>query len=340
LKHKYRYPPLGGERSSAFVSCPILFTHYGFSDYLPYTLACASETNQGTTRIFLGDELNRSVAQKHGWVHYETLTFASPKLEKFQSVFRHIRGRDHGVITNGQDWLRYVFARWFYLEEFLRRQKIERFWHFDTDTMILDDLRKWVDRINFDFTTQCNGTCLNGLIRTEVVSEFNDHTIRLFQTRDFLKAQEAYVRDHPGHSFNEMTAFHEYQKSSPCHGVHLMRWSETEVFDDYLRQDHGFEMHTLPTHDGKGCLIKMIRKDTNGFYGIRHGRRVRFLSLNLSHTNKALFKWVLASLPRPHAHLGEIRRSKTKETLKKIRAFFRQSISNLWLSKKKRSRGD
>jgi len=266
------------------------------------------------------------------------VAFASPKSEKFQRVFRHVRGRDHGVITNGQDWLRYVFVRWFYLEEFLRQQGIDRFWHVDSDTMILADLQRYVGRINFDFTTQCNGTCLNGLVRTEVVSEFNDHTIGLFQNQEFLQEQEQYVARHPGHSFNEMTAFHHYQKSSPRRGVHLMEWSPDEGFDDYLRQDHGFEMHTLPTHDGKGCPVKMIRKDGENFYGIRRGRRVRFLSLNLSHTNKALFKWVLSSLRKPRADLGQIRRPKTKDMMRRARGFLRQGFSGLCAAVNKISR--
>jgi len=31
---------------------PLIFTHYGFSDYLPYTLACAAKTNPKMERIF------------------------------------------------------------------------------------------------------------------------------------------------------------------------------------------------------------------------------------------------------------------------------------------------
>lgn len=312
---------------------PLVFTHYGFSDYLPYTMACATKTNRQTPRILLGDELNHAIARKRGWSHYHIREYASPKLEKFFSIFRHIAGIDHGIMANGQDWLRYVFARWFYLEEFLRRQKIERFWHFDTDTMILDDLRNWVDRINFDFTTQCNGSCLNGLIRSEVVTEFNDFTLLLFQDDNFLRSQELYVQNHPRHSFNEMTAFHEYQKISQRKGVYLMRWSEEEVFDDSLRQNHGFVMHTMPTHDGEGCRVKMIWKDANGFYGMRYGKRVRFLSLNMSHCSMSLLKWVLASLSKTRADLGQIRRSQTKEALKITRHFLRQVLSRIWLSK-------
>lgn len=339
MKHKYRYPPLGGERSSAVVSCPILFTHYGFSDYLPYTLACAARTNPALPRIFLGDELNRKIANQHGWRHFMVQDYRSQKLEKFQAVFRHIRGRDHGLITNGQDWLRYVFARWYHLEEFVRRQQIPRFWHFDTDTMILEDLQGYVDRLPYEFTTQCNGTCLNGLIRSEVVSEFNDHTIRLFENPEFLRGQEEYVGRHPGHSFNEMTSFHEFQKITQRKGVHLMKWSEDEVFDDYLRQDHGFAMHTLPTHDGKGCQVKKILKDPSGFFGFRQAKKTRFVSLNLSHCNKALFKWVLRSLRRARAEIDEVRPSGFQKLLKKIRTFVRKRIPKTGLARRKITHG-
>lgn len=307
-------------------SCPILFTHYGYSEYLPYTLNCANRTNGNTRRIFLGDPLNRAVAQKYGWAHHEIREYQSAKLEKFQSVFRHIKGRDHPIMLNGQDWLRYVFDRWFYMEEFLLRNGIERFWHFDSDTMILADLREYQDRINYDFTTQCNGICLNGLIRAQVVSEFNDHTIGMFQNKEKMMEWEEYMKNHPTHSFNEMTAFHEYQKSCRHVGVHLMRWSETEVFDDALRQDHGFQTRIYPAIDREAYRIKNIFKDKIGFFGIRENKRVRFLSLNLSWCNEEIFQWVLWSVNKKNAHLGQIRQPRFKASLKKARTFIKKML--------------
>lgn len=48
----------------------IIFSHYGFSSFLKYTLACARFTNPKARLIFLGDENNRSVACQEGWEHY------------------------------------------------------------------------------------------------------------------------------------------------------------------------------------------------------------------------------------------------------------------------------
>ena len=310
-------------------SCPILFTHYGYSEYLPYTLNCANRTNGKTRRIFLGDPLNRAVVQQYGWAHHEIREYQSAKLEKFQSVFRHIIGRDHPIMLNGQDWLQYVFARWFYMEEFLLRNGIERFWHFDSDTMILADLREYQDRINYDFTTQCNGMCLNGLILTEVVSEFNDHTISIFQNKERMKEWENHMQKHPKHSFNEMTAFYEYQKSSRRTGIHLMRWSETEVFDDALRQDHGFQTRIYPAIDREAYRIKNIFKGKTGFFGIREGKKIQFLSLNLSWCNKEIFQWVLCSVKKRNSHLGQIRQPRIKAALKRARTLFKKFFFRL-----------
>ena len=314
-------------------TCPILFTHYGYSEYLSYTLNCANRTNGKTRRIFLGDALNRAVAQKYGWVHHKIQEYQSAKLEKFQSVFRHIKGHDHPIMLNGQDWLRYVFARWFYVEEFLLRNGIEKFWHFDSDTMLLTDLREYPERINYDFTTQCNGTCLNGLIRTQVVSEFNDHTIGMFQNKEKMMEWEEYMKNHPTHSFNEMASFHEYQKTCRHTGVHLMRWSENEVFDDAIRQEHGFEMRTYSAFGSTEYRIKNIFKDKAGFFGIREGKKVRFLSLNLSWCNEKLFQWVLWSLSKKNANLGQIRRQRVRDGLKKARISIKKIIINFFNQK-------
>jgi len=44
------------------------------------------------------------------------------------------------TMLSGQDWLQYVFARWFYMEDFLLQSGVERVWHFDSDTMLLSNL--------------------------------------------------------------------------------------------------------------------------------------------------------------------------------------------------------
>ena len=144
-----------------------------------------------------------------------------------------------------------------------------------------------------------------------------------------MKEWENYMQKHPTHSFNEMTAFYEYQKAIRRTGIHLMRWSETEVFDDALRQDHGFQTRIYPAIDREAYQIKNIFKDKTGFFGIREGKKIQFLSLNLSWCNKEIFQWVLLSVNKRNAHLGQIRQPRIKAALKRARTLFKKMFFSL-----------
>ena len=137
----------------------LIFSHYGYSAYLECSLACARKTNPDARLIFLGDKFNADVAKRHGWEHYLFEDFTSEFHPRFLEVFKHIQGIKHTPIKNGRDWLKYVFERWLYIDAFVKSRSIDRFWHFDSDTMVLRDLRQYdADLAWADFSVQCNNT--------------------------------------------------------------------------------------------------------------------------------------------------------------------------------------
>ena len=276
------------------VSQVIVFSHYGYSDYLEYTLQCARKTNPFARLIFLGDQSNKEIAHKHGWEHFYFENYNGDLNKRFCSAFRHIQGKNHNPIKNGKDWLRYVFERWFYIENFVQQENISRFWHFDSDTMILRDLGYFAETLSdFEFTVQCNNTCLNGLMNKEVVSDYCRHICDLFESPDYLaKQQLEFDTINPDYAFTEMRAFDDFKMKSDLRWANLMLYNDQYVFDDCICQEHGFQMTKL----FKGPFVKDVHSIDGFFCGIRDGQKVSFVTLNLSWVPIYLFRWVFKSL--------------------------------------------
>lgn len=272
----------------------LIFTHYGYSSYLDYTLACLRKTNPDARLVLLGDEDNADVARRNDWEH--RLLFEAPGdlQARFGRVFRHVQGVKHDPIRNGRDWLRYVFERWFFIEGFVRQESIDRFWHFDSDTMVLQDLGPHGDALDgIDFSVQCNGTCLNGIMNSVVVAEFCDHICKLFEDAEFLASQQReFDSVHPEYAFTEMRAFDNYKTRTSRPWLHLLEYRSDKVFDDCICQEQGFQMTTLPS----GERVKQIFSGNGKVYGVRGGREVEFISLNLSWVPDYVFRWALNAL--------------------------------------------
>ena len=279
----------------------LIFTHFGYSNYLEYTLSCARMTNPKARLVLLGDRDNYDVAVRNGWEHFNYESFTNEFHARFARVFRHVRGKKFNPIKNGRDWLRYVFERWFFLAGFLDNEAIDRFWHFDSDTMVLQDLAPYEQDLAWaDFTVQCNNTCLNGLARTVVVSEYCEHICELFEDAEFIaKQQDEFDSINPQYAFSEMRAFDHYKHTTSRPYIHLLKYQDAKAFDDCICQEHGFEMCTLPS----GETIKYLFANDGRLYGLRDGREVEFISLNLSWVPDYVFEWVIDALQGSNSNI-------------------------------------
>lgn len=247
--------------------------------------------------------------------------------QRFAKVFRHVQGRDHGHIKNGQDWLRYVFERWFFIDGFLAEESIGRFWHFDSDTMVLKDLSSYDMKLGgVDFSVQCNGTCLNGVMNSAVVAEYCEHICHLFENEDFLAAQQhEFDTIHPAWAFTEMRAFDDYKSSTPRLWLHLLHYCDDQVFDDCICQEHGFQMCSLPS----GEMVKQVVSRAGGIWGTRDGREVEFVTLNLSWVPDYVFSWVMACLDGSHSRIDQARcsfRQSVRGVAKKMKRFVEKKV--------------
>lgn len=303
----------------------IIFSHYGYSSYLEYSLACARKTNPNSKLILLGDQNNVDVALRNGWDHEHADKYKSTMHTRFLRVFRNVSGNKHSNFKKGKNWLRYVFERWFFIEDFLQKNSVERFWHFDSDTMIVDDLESHSNRLSqFDFTVQCNNMCLNGFIKKDVVTEFCNHICTLFENPEYItKQQYEFDNINPHYAFTEMRAFNDYKKITKRPWIHLLHYQRDMVFDDCLCQKHDFETINLPI----GKTIKMMFSQKGSIYGIRRGEDTRFITVNLSWLPDSIFRWVLACLDNETSSLSTVSYTlldRTKGLLRNILRLFKK----------------
>ncbi|MEM1005872.1 MAG: hypothetical protein AAGK26_10835 [Pseudomonadota bacterium] len=276
---------------------PLVFCHYGNAAYLQYTLRCARRTNPDSRLVLLGDDENKATARNAGWEHFDYRDFRSNRQDDFNSVYKPIQGRKHKRLhqfKGKKDWLKFVFERWYHIEGFVTENSFDRFWHFDSDTMILRKLAGYERALSrYDYTTQCNAACLNGYVRTRLLTDYNAHTIGLFEDAQFLDNQQReFDEKYPEYAFTEMRAFFEFTQNTDAKGLHLMTFSADEVFDDALRQKHGFE--TVNYH--KDEFVKDVRFNGDRITGMRDGREIAFVTLNMSWLPILAYRWVFRAL--------------------------------------------
>ncbi len=264
-------------------------------------LETAKRTNPDKRIFLLGDEKNRWLGKAKGVEHvlYRDFNYGE-QIKRFDASFRHIQGPGHHHIKGGEDWLRFVFKRWFFIRNFLASEHFESFWHFDSDTMIVDALAKHESKFSsYECTEQCNGRCVNGYISgLPFVDRYLDKINRIFEDEPFLKAQQQEINEQrPGWAFTEMSAYEWFKIDEPVNSVPLSTVINGSTFDDCICQEHEMEMERL----FNGREIKRIFCSEEGAFFCRNsktGEVVRMNSLNFSWVPVVLFDVLLAHLKK------------------------------------------
>jgi hypothetical protein len=214
-------------------SSPIIFCHFGFSDYLKFTLFSAKISNPHKNVILIGDNINKFIANELGIIHIDFNIYEKEySILQFNRDFKFIAGKSHGRL----DWTKFVFKRWFYVNEYVTKNNIESFWHFDSDNLIISDLSKKEEYFKlYDNTEQCGGICLNGFISSKrIVSMYILHILSLFNNQEYLTRQIEKCSLHPNFAFTEMAAYNHFKKEYNLKTVRLNAIVSDDTFDDCL----------------------------------------------------------------------------------------------------------
>lgn len=223
---------------------PIIFIHKtnlkGDLYFLKYTLDIAAKTNKNKELYFLGDNLNKEYPINNGWEFYNINEFSnSEQIETFEKVYKYIGSPKHGR----EEWVKFVFKRWFIINNFIKEKKIEKFWTFDSDNLILTDLSLQEYKFkDYDCTEQCNGMCMNGFINnSNVVDKYVNKINELFLREEYLNQVIEEIGNNSW-AFTEMKAYHTYKEEEKIKSIPLNTIIDNETFDECLCQEHDMEM--------------------------------------------------------------------------------------------------
>jgi len=279
-------------------NAPVIFVHYGPSAYLRQTLRAAKQSNPGKTVYFLGDAANRRLCPR-GVQFVPLADFAQgQKIRDFRAVFCPIQGSRHKFNKHGgvERWLGFVFERWFIVENFVKAAGLERFWIFDSDTLIAGDLALREPRFaGYVATQQCRGCCLNGLINSvSLLADYTAWMIGLFRDNKFLEMQQERLRQHEGLAFNEMDAWQHFRDTNRVPAYPLGEPNEGEIFDDALAITKGYEVAADKVL-GRTSVKKILLDRRGALFALQTGgtNPLRLVTVNLSWLPDFLYRRIL-----------------------------------------------
>jgi hypothetical protein len=119
---------------------PIIVVHTGGrSGSYPHFLDCALKqahfSNPESRIILLGDAGNKRCP---AFVEHYDVSGYIRTAEEFARVYRHLS-------SNSYDFELFSFQRWFILLEFVKKHRLERFMHIDSDVLVYSDFGKEAD---------------------------------------------------------------------------------------------------------------------------------------------------------------------------------------------------
>jgi hypothetical protein len=305
---------------------PLIFCHYGVSNYLPYVFQCAKIANPNRRVILLGDNSNKEVAEKNGIEHFllDEYDFGED-LDVFTKNYELITSPSFDSFKHGKDWNEFVFRKWFILYNFLVKNNIEEFWHFDSDVMIFCDFAKFENifrKMDLDCTEQCCGHCMKGYFKNpQIIDRYVKKINEVYLRKDYIKSlKDEYLTKKVPACFSEMSVHEIFQKEDDFKRLHIGKIEENYSFDDLICRSCGLEMEKLPLgHD-----VKVVHLNEDGrFFAINKKTKepVEMQVLNYSWIPPYVFEQTLAHF-KENKHKENCEFNANSKTLKDLKVPF------------------
>lgn len=232
---------------------PLLFIHYGNSEYLKYTLKVAKFYNPDKTIILLGDKANSHVT-KWGIEHYLIDDFNhSEEISHFHKVFKIVAREGYKILKpdasnsvadGGYFWTKFVFLKMFVMYNFCLANGITRFWTFDSDNLVVTKLSALESAFaGYDNTELNNGNSMHGIINNlNSLKNYTTTINELFVDEQFLAYVSGCLQSAPlHHAYTEMWAYNEYKERNPIKSYYLTEVFENSIFDNKIVWSDGME---------------------------------------------------------------------------------------------------
>ena len=271
---------------------PIIFIHKGDSFYLKYTFLNAAKYNNV---IILGDDKNKKYMHPN-ITHYNYQDIL-PESTALRKSFKYIKGDKFDPTNSKIDWVYFNFYKWFMLEEFLSYSNISKFWIFDSDTLILENLKYQISKFSkYDYTTHNNNNMFQGLINNRnIINIFNEYIIKLFNDKVYLKNIKCNFNNNPHHAFTYMKVCKYLNYKLNPNNIRLNTIINNEIFDECICFNDGFKKYLLfDRKNGFRKVKKVYFRNNNAYlYNIEKSKYIKLVSINLSWVPELFFDKII-----------------------------------------------
>lgn len=250
---------------------PILFVHWGNSDYLKYSIYQARHFNPESRIILLGDKSNN----KYKSIEHYNLAEYSNSADNFERIYKHMCSFSYYYVL-------FWFKRWFIIKDFLQRNDdISNFIIIDSDVLIYCNVSEaFHPFLNNKITIHGKrGPHVTYMKNKNTIIEFCDFIVKLYTDKTLFKnlldTYEHYkLQKRPG-GIDDMYALYEFSLAFPDNIGNTATIIHDTTFDGTLNTSEGFEFN-------KKKQIKNIYWKKNLPYG-NHLDKNKFIRFNAIH---------------------------------------------------------
>jgi hypothetical protein len=272
---------------------PIVIIHRGDSEYLPATIFQLRYSNPKCAIHLLGDDGNTRYRQL---VSHHKISDYNDSAEKFKTVYKHFS-------TNGYEFELVCIQRWYILNEFLKKNKIERCLYIDSDVLVYCDVTSAQKGLaKFGMTVSGISAHTNFVNSPALLDEFCNFVTALYTDskaeQNLQDEFNSFVKVHGGGGISDMTMFTKFREHRPGSiGDISIPQKDNSVFDitldtlqDY-ESENGFKKVSwkagYPVVVSKG-LNTSITFNTLHFQGVCKRKIYNYITLDETGKLKAM----------------------------------------------------
>jgi GR25 family glycosyltransferase involved in LPS biosynthesis len=215
---------------------PIIFIHRGAARHLACAIAQARQSNPGSEIFLLGDCFNRGlIPAKHFWIGDFFGTAG-----QFYNLYQHRS-------TNGIEYERFCFQRWFILQEFLEKRGLDACLYLDSDVLLFSNATGEARRFEqYDLTPSHTSPHCMFIHSREKLRKFCSFLMECYSSPElFGRLEKHYLelqaRNAPG-GVCDMTAFGLYEEMGLGQMADLYPAKDGSAYDHSMSDAGGFEM--------------------------------------------------------------------------------------------------
>ena len=263
---------------------PIIFIHKGLSSYLWCSLWQCHLRNPEAEIVLIGD---RDPNLKY--VTFEPISRHAHAASEFRRAYIH-------ASTNGLEFERFCFERWFLLNSLVQQREWKRFVHADSDLMFYCTIESYFERLG-DAVLACGrvGASSGHLMLVQdpaMLSDLCSFMLKMYLDPDLFMDFFRIYRHHRSTGadgglcdMSALTAF--IEKNFTTH-YELNRVVDGTIFDQSVTNPYTRDRIELFPIGPEGKAIS--REDNDLFFRDREGRSVRALTIHFQGQSKSLMR--------------------------------------------------